>query len=160
MGLEAASWFGVWALRGAGNQAEDDFRAFADDHWTWDRYRSSTDCGEGLGPRDFEEEQSLLENLFDNSRDDFYGEIGDLDVYACGWDTQGNRGHFDSMRNRSNDLFRSARLLTTVAFLNHIVSAVDAAKSASNRRAREQRAFDWQVRPGHGGLLVRMQQRF
>ena len=159
LGVETAGLFAVWALQSAGNQGEDDFRSFADEHWDWEKYESVTTCGDGLGPVDFQEEHAGLVDLYASDRDAFYDDIGDLDVYACGWDALGNRSEFGSMRARSDDLFRSARAFTTVVFLNHIISAIDAAKSAANRRSAA-RALRLDVAPAHdGSLALRLEMR-
>lgn len=163
LGVETAAWFGVWALREAGNQAEDDYRAFADEHWVWSEYDlgpcpdkyagepgyETAYADEGLGPRDFDEERARLVDLYDNARADWYDVLGDR-VYACGWDRLGNRSRFASMRDDANGLFGAAQGLVAVAFLNHVVSAVDAAKMASNRRKPADQALDLTVRPGRG----------
>jgi hypothetical protein len=165
LGVEGAAWFSNWALRDAGNQSEEDYKEFADGHWAWDRYESESDCGEGLGPIDYENERAALLDAFQNSRDDFYDDIGGLDVYACGWDAQNNRSRYEGMRDDADTLFRSARYAVTVAFLNHLVSAIDAAKSASNRRKARERemSWDWSVQPtprGDVAVRVELSRRF
>ncbi len=160
LGVEGAAWFSNFALRSAGNQSEEDYKEFADGHWGWDRYESGEDCGEGLGPVDYEAEHAALVDAYDNSRDDFYDDIGGLDIYACGWDMQSNRSRYEGMRDDADTLFRSARYALTVAFLNHLVSAIDAAKSASNRRKAMEREYswDWQVQPTpRGDLAVKVE---
>jgi len=161
LGVEVAAWFSFFALRSAGSQAEEDFQQFGGAHWDWVRYGGDdtnppvTDCGPGLGPVDFNEEKALLEDFFVNSPDDFYDEIGREDVYACGWDEQPNRDIYNGMRDDSNDLYRASRYAASVAFINHVVSAVDAAKSASNRRKAEAaQSLRWEVMPTRGGNLA------
>jgi hypothetical protein len=165
LGLEGAAWFSVVSLRDAGNQAEADYRAFAgdpndpDSRWAFDRYESVTDCGEGLGPVDFETEMQVIHRLYADSRDDYFDEIGRLDVYACGWVTQPDRARYLGMRSHADALFSSARWVIGAVFLNHVVSAVDAAKSASNRRKAERGfSWDWRVAPTpRGDLAFNMQ---
>jgi len=160
LGVETAAWFSNWTLRDAGNQSEEDYQEYADDHWAWGRYESEAECGEGLGPVDFESEREALLDVFDSSRDDFYDDIGGQDVYACGWDDQLNRGRYEGLRDDADSLFRSARYAVTLAFLNHVVSAIDAAKSASNRRKAREREYswDWDVNPTpRGDLAVRVE---
>lgn len=155
LGIEVASWFAFAALRNASNQAEEDYLEFADRHWGWQRYETITDCGPGLGPIDFDEESDLLMDLFQNDRDGFYDEIGDQDVYACGWDEQQNRSSYQGMRDDANSLSNASKWATGVIVVNHLVSAVDAARSASRRRAAEDtQALRWQVRPTPRGDLA------
>lgn len=170
LGVEVASLFSVWALRAAGDRAERDSEIFAGNpgdaasRWAWDRYDNVSDCGEGLGPTgNVEQEREDLQNLYQFSRGDYFDEIGDRDIYACGWVSQADRAEFQSLRDSSNDLFRSARAMVTVVFLNHIVSAVDAAKSASNRRHAREQALDVDVDAALNGTMavhVTMNRRF
>jgi hypothetical protein len=134
LGVEVAAWFSFFAIRSAGSQAEEDFEQYGDSHWDWDR------CP-GLDPVERD--------------DEFYDNIGREDDYACGWDEQSNRDIYNGMRSDSNDLYRASRYAASVAFLNHIVSAVDAAKSASNRRkAQSAQSLRWGVTPIRGGNLA------
>ncbi len=161
LGAEAAAWFSEVSLRDAGNQSERDYKRYADRHWDWERYQSVAECGDGLGPVDFEREQQDLERQLADSRDDYYDSIGRLDAYACGWDTQADRSSYQNMRGDADALFRSARVAVTVVFLNHLVSAVDAAKSAADRR-RAARGFGWNlgVTPaGRGDLAMNLSVR-
>ncbi len=166
LGAEAAAWFSVLALRSAGNQAQEDYRRFvgdpdqADSRWSWDRYDTVTDCGEGLGPRNPQQERENLMRLYDFSRDEFYDDIGNRDVYACGWMDQADRARFQRMWTNSRDLFASARWVVAAAVLNHVVSAVDATKSASTHRKEAGFSWDWNVAPTpRGDLALNMEVR-
>ncbi len=161
LGVEGAAWFSVLSLHDAGNQAETDYRAFAGDpndthsRWAFHRYETVTDCGEGLGPVDFESESEAIHRVYVNARDDYFDEIGRLNVYACGWTTQADRARYLGMRSHADALFSSARWVVGAMFLNHVVSAVDAAKSASNRRKAEAGfSWDWRVAPTPRGDLA------
>jgi hypothetical protein len=155
LGIEIASWFTYGSLRSAGSQAEEDYRQFADSHWGWERYGTVTDCGEGLGPGNFEEESAQLMELYENTRGQFYDDIGSQDIYACGWDDQGNRGSYRAMQSDADNLYNASEFVVAVIVLNHLVSAVDAAKSASNRRKAEgTQSINWQVSPTPQGDLA------
>jgi hypothetical protein len=166
LGIEVAAWFSFFAFRSAADQGESDARAFADDHWTFDQYEAREPCGEGLGPIDFDQERADLIEAFQSDLDTYYDEIGRNDVYACGWDGQDNRGRYVQQQDNANDLRGYSRVSGTVIFLNHVVSAVDAAKSASNRRkaaeAGEEISWNWGLRPEARGVAFNLQihQRF
>lgn len=152
LGMEFVSWFSFASLRSAGNQSETDYREFADAHWNWDRYLSVTDCGTGLGPRDFETEKNQLDQYRQDSRQDYYDSIGRDDVYACGWDTQTSRADYLSMQDHADGLFGASRWVVAAVVLNHLVSAVDAARSAASRRREAAvQSLRWEVRPTRGG---------
>jgi hypothetical protein len=94
LGIEVAAWFSFFAFRSAADQGESDARAFADDHWTFQQYEAREPCGEGLGPIDFDQERADLIEAYESDLDTYYDEIGRNDVYACGWDEQGNRSQY------------------------------------------------------------------
>jgi hypothetical protein len=161
LGIEAAIWFSYFALHDAGNQSQTDYQEFAGDHWDFDRYAGpdgnspATGCGQGLGPtEDFPKEKADLLDLRDNDEDGYYEEIGINTVYACGWDAQANRADFLGMRDHANGLFGAANTVASVAVLNHLVSAVDAARSAARRRKAP--SLGWRVSPSGTGVAVQM----
>ena len=120
---------------------------------------AATSCGDGLGPVDFERERDALRDVYENARDQYYEDIGRLNVYACGWDALDRRGEYEGMRDDANGLFSAARYAVTAMFLNHVVSAVDAAKSASNRRKRDEAhalRMGWSASP-RGDLALRVE---
>jgi hypothetical protein len=157
LGVEVVAWFSYFAIRGNGAQAEEDFQEFGDEHWTFARYDSVPGCANS-------DERKALQDLYDNSRDEFYEDIGREDVYACGWDDPESRATFESIQDQSSDYYRASRYVASIAMVNHLVSAVDAAKSASNRRkSPDSQSLEWNVAPTRGGhlaLRVELSRRF
>jgi len=148
LGVEVVAWFSYFALRSNGAQAEDDFQEFGDEHWTFARYDSVPGCANS-------EERDRLQDLYDNSRDEYYEDIGREDVYACGWDDPESRAAFASTQDQSSDYYRASRYVASIAMVNHLVSAVDAAKSASNRRkAASLQSLEWNVAPTRRGDIA------
>lgn len=164
LGIEAAGWFSYLALHSSAAQAEEDYEQFADVNWSWARYDTTGNCGPGLGPsEDFEEEKEALEDAYENSRDQFYQDIGEEDVYACGWGTQSERADYLSMIDDADGLYNAASYVIGAIVLNHVVSAIDAAKSASNKRKAAMQSFHWDVSPvskGTPGLTVELRRSF
>jgi hypothetical protein len=159
LGAEVVSIFSAVALRSAGNQAEEDYQQYADAHWAWVRYETATSCGDGLGPVNFELERDQLRAVYESARDQYYEDIGRLNIYACGWDALDHRGEYEGMRSDADGLFSASRYAITAMFLNHVVSAVDAAKSASNRRHRDESQalrMGWSASP-RGDLALRVE---
>jgi hypothetical protein len=140
VGVEAAAWVAHFSMHDTGMDIQGQFKKYADQHWDWDRYRDTTfeDCpAEGhsdLGGSGVQD--STLMSLYNTRRDDFYEDIGKLPIYFCGWDTQANKDIYRDMRADSNDFLRNARYATTVVFLNHLVSAIHAARGAARHNAR------------------------
>jgi hypothetical protein len=163
LGVEVAAWFSYFAVHGAANQAQGDYHEYADANWSLARYDSVGSCGPGLGPVDYPEERAALEDAYQNSRDQYYQDIGEDDVYACGWGTQAQRADYQSMISDADNLYTAAEYIVGGIVLNHIVSAIDAAKSASGKRKTAQQSFRWEVSPvapGALGLRVQVSQDF
>jgi len=137
MGIEVASWVAYASLHATGKQEEKDYRKFADAHWSFDRYRDTSfeDCPPE-GHSDFGIQDSTLVFLYDTRRKDYYEDIGKLLIYSCGWDDQANRATYRDMRANANDFLRNARYATTLVFLNHLVSALHAARTAASHNAK------------------------
>lgn len=163
LGIEVASWFAYFSLQDAGDQALEDAYDYVGDvespdgKWAWDRYLANPPCGDNLGPDDLDTEKVYLQDLYDNSPDNFYADIGSEDIYACGWVDQGARAEYQSMIDDSNSLYSDSDIAVGVIVANHLVSAVDAAKSAASRRKKESRTLSWQVRPDRNGFAARVQ---
>jgi hypothetical protein len=140
LGVETAAWLAHFSMHDTGMDIQDQFKKFADQHWAWERYRDTSfeDCPPeghsdlgGSGVQD-----STLMSLYNTRRDDFYEDIGKLSIYFCGWDAQSNKDIYRDMREDSNNFLRNARYATTVVFLNHLVSAIQAARGAARHNAR------------------------
>lgn len=137
LGVEATGWIAWASLRSTGHDIEDRYKAYADRHWTFERYRdpNSGGCPTG-GHSDGGLQDSTLVYLHDNRPDDYYEDIGKLDIYSCGWDAASNRSRYQDMRDESNSFLRNSRYALTMVFLNHLVSAVHAARGAAHTNAR------------------------
>ncbi|MDZ4805851.1 MAG: hypothetical protein SGI90_13410 [Candidatus Eisenbacteria bacterium] len=136
LGIEAAGWVTYASTRGTGHDIEAQYKRYADAHWTFVRYRDPgfEDCPAN-GHSDEGVQDSTLVLLYDTRRDDYYEDIGKLDIYSCGWDAAANREHYRDMRNESNDFLRTSRTAVTVVFLNHLVSGILAARGAARYNA-------------------------
>lgn len=133
LGVEIAAWVAHLSLRDTGKDKEREYKRFADAHWTFERYRdqNSGPCTVD-GHSDNGVQDSTLVFLFDTRRDDWYEDIGKLTIYSCGWDSPDNRLFYRDMRGDSNDFLRASRYATSIVLLNHIVSALAAAKGAAS----------------------------
>ena len=145
LSVEAIAWIAHFSWLDAGNKTEGEYEAYARGHWdlaTWDSLaaESNPSC------------QALPPNVpYDAARDQIYGhleagdyqhyyeDIGKLEAYRSGWDDfdcdeaeamSPNRSDYRGMREESNDYLDRARNAMTVIFLNHVISAVDAYRTA------------------------------
>jgi hypothetical protein len=125
LGVEGATWLTYFYYHDRGAQKENQFEAFADDHWDYDKWIS--DCGCAGSPQD-----SIISYFKENNTQQYYEDIGKLDYYWQGWDDYNNtkqdsdnRRYYYGIRNDSNNFFKNARYAVVVAFVNRVVSAVD-----------------------------------
>jgi hypothetical protein len=125
LGVEALSWFAYFSFKSSGDEKEEEFEGFADKHWDIDRLKaaqSDPDCP--LRPDSLD--IARIEEFRQSNEQHYYEDIGKLEVYACGWDSSNNRQSYRDIRRESNRLLTNARRATTLVFINHIASAVDA----------------------------------
>ena len=136
LGIEVAGWVTYASTRSTGHDIEDKYKRYADAHWTFERYRDQNfqNCPTE-GHSDMGVQDSTLVVLYDTRRDDYYEDIGKLDIYSCGWDDPSSREDYRGMRNDSNDFLRASRTSATVVFLNHLVSGILAARGAARHNA-------------------------
>lgn len=135
LGLEGAAWVTYFYYHGRGTAKEDEYLAYADDHWNYSKWVSSCNC-EG-SPED-----SLILYFRANNKQHYYEDIGKLSTYSGGWDDavssggsyiSGNRNFYRGMRGDSNNLLKDANYALMGSFLNRIVSAVDVLRMMKKR---------------------------
>jgi len=125
IGVEGLSWITYFYYRDRGHTKEDEFEAYADDHWDYARWVS--ECGCQGSPED-----SLILAFRDGNRQQYYEDIGKISTYFEGWDDyntsnneSANRRFYRGIRNDSNNFLKNANYALAAAFVNRIVSAVD-----------------------------------
>jgi len=122
---EAGLIGGLVGLRIYAGRLEDDYRLFAGQHAgvsTEQEHQYYVDLGNWMDVRSYNEAR-----LRDRSFDAMYTDPGD----AWLWDSDENRAHFKTMRIDSDEARGKALLLVGGLVLNHLFSAVDAARGAS-----------------------------
>lgn len=123
---EAALISGLVGLRIYAGRLESDYRSFASQHAgvpTDQEHQYYVDLGNWLDVRDYNEAR-----LRDRSFDAMYIDPGD----SWHWDSDENRLRFKEMRIDSDDARGKALLLVGGLVLNHLFSAIEAARGASN----------------------------
>jgi hypothetical protein len=132
LGLEGATWVTYLYYHDRGKSKENEFEAYADDHWDYSRWTSS--------PTYNAESDQLILGFAESNRQQYYEDIGKLPVYWTGWndydaatgDAQSRR-FYRGMRNDSNNFLKNARYAVIGGFVNRIVSAVDVLRILKNR---------------------------
>lgn len=149
LGIEAISWIAHFSWLDAGNKKEGEYEAYARGHWdfaSWDSLaaESNPNC-QAIPPNvQYDDARTtLLAFIEAGNYQHYYEDIGKLEAYRGGWDDfdcaspdemSPNRRHYRSMREDSNNYLDRARNAMTVVFLNHVISAVDAYRTAKGVR--------------------------
>ena len=155
LGVEIASWFSVFALDSASDQAIDDSRTWADARWDSTRYAGGA-CWN-------QEDSDLLFEQRGRNPDGYYAALGDQETYVCGWDDVASRARYNDLRSEASSLSDLSGVFVAVIVLNHVVSAIDAAKVAADRRKEREQALHLRVSPPLSGELfaeLRLTRRF
>ncbi len=139
LAAEAALWTGFYLLDSKGMDERDEYETFADDHWDFAAYSAwynatCVDCPDC--------DEYLCRPLAEYGTQEYYEDIGKYATYWRWWDIEGNENYIEwddysttdeafrdsyyDIRGDSNRHLKQARYAMTVAFLNHVVAAVDA----------------------------------
>lgn len=129
--LEAVLWVSYANFADQGDELEDEFEKFADEHWSRQLFQQWLTTTEG-------ENAEKTHELPETNTQQYYEMIGKYDQFYAGWDDvkelglkygdrKGIRMEYMNMRKDSNDKFKKATTMVSLVILNHIVSAVDAA---------------------------------
>jgi len=150
---------GAWTIYGAynkkGNDKEDEYEAYADEKWNprkWYNWYSNIDSTNQEKMTHAGHMVELLEPLLTGEGEakktqQYYEMIGKYAEFSAGWEGARDDLTYDEllqyranelaiaddymkMRADSNDLFERAKTGTTIAMLNHLLSAIDAAWTA------------------------------
>lgn len=146
LATEAITWTQFFRWRSKGNDLKEDFRNYADQNWDEARYRAWQDYNQSAG-EPFQENETLP--CKDGSTDpscekhdtqQYYELIGKYDQFVFGWgDTQGvpittfnpevdsdMRGGYETQRNESNKYLKRSSVISGLAVVTRIVSAIHA----------------------------------
>jgi hypothetical protein len=144
LGAEIGLWVGYWQFHKKGGEWEDIFQAFADDHWSEDRWRDWMQNHPEFG--------DTTHTLPSTKTQQYYEMIGKYNQFKAGWDdyTEGgaaltpNRNYYEDLRDKSNDQFKRASYCAMISLGNHVLSALDAALTVRLKN----RTLKGQVRMG------------
>ncbi len=146
--IEAGAWtfYGIYTKKG--NEKTDEFEAYADKYWNPEKWKSWYDGIDPAKQEQFTHASNMLELLAEGKKtQQYYEMIGKYAEFVVGWEGARNdliyeelmeyrrnkvpiADDYMDMRAESNDLYGLARTGTTIAMINHLLSAIDAAWSA------------------------------
>lgn len=128
---EVTLWLMYSKYTSKGKDLETEFQMYADDYWSRDDYLEWINSSEAI-----ELQVQRTHELPDTRTQQYYEMIGKYDQFYAGWSDSeqfeygergGKRLEYMDMREDSNEQLKKASTMVSIAILNHIVSAVDAA---------------------------------
>ncbi len=149
LAVDALLWTGYFIYHKKGSDKEGEYKAFANDNYTWQNFIIAWDQ---LPEEDKDKFSHRMpwngENNRPNFNHEYYENIGKYDQFQVGWNdidyspwdirdtTEAGgivsplRSEYLDMRKQSNDYFSNATTAVMISIANHIVSAFDAAIGA------------------------------
>jgi len=125
LAAELALWGGWAALRTYGGWVKEDYKNFAALHARVDSKGKEHQFWVDIGNYPSVEDYNLSKR-----RDRNWGAVYDSPEYCWEWDSGDSRHQFENRRITSDRAFRSSYYVLAGVFLNHLISAVDAARRA------------------------------
>jgi len=162
VGAELAIWTGFLGFRLYSDWKEEDYRLYAAEH-------------AGVDPRsksqEYFEDVSLFMSMEEYNRQQLRDFREEAQLYAQGdfweWDSEGSRRKFDSLYRASTNAEDNAIIMTGVGVFNHLISAVDAIRSAkaynrehASRSAPVQFTIEMKPNPGSSTVMVGLKKNF
>ena len=140
-GLEALFWTGYFVYHNKGAKKEDEFKAFADEHWNRQAYHDSLQIRYGIDIDTFTQPYIVspydpLDTLYithvlpPTNDQQYYEMVGKYDQFRFGWEKEAYRFSYLDMRDKSNNYFNKARYTLMATLGNHLLSAFDGALTA------------------------------
>ena len=81
LGMEGVAWTAYLYYHGRGKAKEDQYLAYADAHWNYDKWKATYGTA-----ADFQSADSLIRYFKVNNKQHYYEDIGKLNTYSSGWD--------------------------------------------------------------------------
>ena len=170
-GVEAASWTGWYIWREEGKDKEREYKNFADEHWSLDRFQAWRDNYRTRY------DTTWWTHVLPKEKDqDYYEMIGKYDQFAAGWEdfpeewlsdpvpgdslevfckTWKNslRERYEDMRDESNRYLKRAGYMMGLVLVNRVISAIFSLRGAEDEAQVE-------VVPGRDGPVLTASWRF
>lgn len=135
LAFDMLSWTQYLSKHRSGTRKEDEFAAYADEHWSPTAY--TIWLIDTLGVQSDEDVSGFTHHLPAEKTQQYYEMVGKWRQFRHGWDdydpvkdTSLNRVAYLEMRDQANKKLESARKWAMISLANHVLSAFDAALSA------------------------------
>lgn len=172
MGAEALIWTAYVSWQGKGNDIKAEFRGYADLHWQEARYSAWRDWNK-IQPEPYHETHALPSKSGDTQQ--YYELIGKYHQFVYGWDDvtadfstdnknvpSSRRQDYETRRNDSNKYLKRASVVTGLAVLNHIASAIHASAYTRTLQKQTEPSLWIDITPvdSYGRSMVELKTRF
>jgi hypothetical protein len=124
-GCELVFWSGIYGVKTYGTWLENDYKAFAVLHAGINPSGKNHDFYVDLGNYDNQDEYNQAQQISRNYDVLYLGE-----EYYWDWDSSANRNAFENLRIQADTFKNSAIFFAGAILVNHIVSAIEAARQA------------------------------
>lgn len=163
LGAEVVLWMGYKHYSNKGQEWDDAFHVYADEHWSEPRYWVYiAGTGEpyiaGVDEINYtvyleqlraKEHDNYSHGLHAEKDQQYYEMIGKYDQFVAGWDDYQKgqpdltpkRNHYLDMRDNSNKQFKNASACVMAVLANHVLSAFDAAWAVKSKNRRIESKF-------------------
>ena len=142
LGVEGLTWITYFYYHDRGITKENEFQAYADDHYALAQYDSLCNC-------ENTDNSDTIHNFYETNKQHYYEDIGKLPQYYFGWDDyvgpegpgppygdSANRNFYRGLRADSNNFLKNARYALVVGFVNRVVSAVDVLRLTKKQKTQ------------------------
>jgi hypothetical protein len=148
LAVEGYLWYSYADNKDMGKDEKARYEAYADEHWSLDRFLANHPCCQGLGGcegyEDYNESCKNDYNYFyytpvEEDREEYYENIGKYNAFAFGWDDALDYGdpaftyetphrvEYVGIRNSSDDYLLKADQSLMGLIVNRVVSMIDTA---------------------------------
>jgi len=178
LGVEAASWTGWYIWREEGKDKEREYKNFADEHWSLERFTGwQTNYCRNYSEREDTCYISWWTHVLPKQKDqEYYEMIGKYDQFAAGWEDfpeewlsdpipgdsletfckrwkNSLRERYEDMREESNRYLKRAGYMMGLVLVNRVISAIFSLRGAEGGAQVE-------VVPGKDGPVLTASWRF
>lgn len=154
---EAMLWLGYFGLQAAAGVREENYRTYAATHARARTEGKGDEYFDDLGFYASHHQHNRFARVEDGAQAELYPGTPE---FTWEWDAQESRLRYRELRNGATGMKRNALYLTGLVVVNHLVSAVHAARARgrAGEGAEASLSLDW--RPGPRGAFLGLRRRF